>query len=144
MLKLEKRLMVVNENAGAVARLLTEGEELIGVLANELLEMKRARDVLEESSVNSVQLLEGVRGFLDSLAQLTGVVGAVAQELESSSLAALSHGLERRISANGVSVRAAIAAGNEAVLAELKKLREEVDGVRVLANKAAEKKGLVF
>ena len=136
--------MVASEQGGAVERLLAECEELIGRLANELLEMKHARDLLEDGSTKSVQLLEGMGVFLGSLAELTDVVGTVAQELESRSLAALVAGIETRVTENSSLVQNAVSVGNEKLLSETRELRAELAAVKVLASQAAGKKGLIF
>ena len=136
--------MVASEKGGAVERLLSECEDLIGRLSNDLLEMKNARDLLEDSSTKSVQLLEGMGVFLGNLAELTDVVGAVAQELESRSLAALVAGIETRVTEAGASVQDAVSVGNEKVLSEFRELRAELAAVKVLASQAAGKKGLIF
>ena len=136
--------MVASEHGGAVELLLAECEELIGTLSNELLAMRHARVLLEDSSLKSVQLLEGMGVFLGNLAKLTDVVGAVAQELESRSLAALVAGIENRVTENSALVQDAVSVGNENLLSEFRELRGELAAVKVLASQAAGKKGLIF
>ena len=136
--------MVVTEQGGAVERLLAEGEGLIKALSDELAGMRSARDVLQDNAVQSVRLLEGMGEFLGDLAKLTDVVGAVAQELESRSLAVLVAGVERQVSEDSVLVQRAVSVGNESVLAELREVRAELGAVKALAGEAAGKKGLFF